>query len=121
MNIEGCDPLTLPMTQLLRGGCDNPWVRTMAAGKELYPIPVGQACHSAFVTGILTELRTKTMNLTQIAQNIATQPGVTMDDSAALRNLARTLTSQLHSWIPGHQKEAQEQELLHPCKLNLQN
>ena len=109
-NIAGYDPLTLPLSRVLRGGSDNFWLRILASGKAVYLVPMGEVSHSAFVTAILTEFRNRGLDLTQVAQSRATQEGLTLDDSAALRHFATTMTSQLQAWIPNPQHEAQAQD-----------
>ena len=40
-DIEGCDPLTLPLCKLFYQGCENFWLRKLAAGKEVYVATMG--------------------------------------------------------------------------------
>ena len=109
-NIAGYDPLTLPLSRVLRGGSANFWLRILASGKAVYLVPMGEVSHMAFVTAILTEFRRRGLDLTQVAQSRATQEGFNLEDSAALLHFASIMTSQLQAWIPNPQQEAQTQE-----------
>ena len=61
-NIAGCDPLTLPLSLVLRGCCENPWLRIMASGKAVYLVPMGEVSQITFVTGLLTKIRHRGMD-----------------------------------------------------------
>lgn len=41
LDIEGCDPLSLPLAALLYQQANNFWLRKLAHGRELYIIPTG--------------------------------------------------------------------------------
>ena len=70
---------------------------------------MGEASHSNFLAGILTEFRNRALDITQVAQNRATQDSLNLEDTAALRHFASTMASQLQALIPNPQREAQEQ------------
>ena len=108
--LAGYDPLTLPLSRVLRGGSANFWLRILASGRNIYLAPMGEASHLAFVTALLTEFRQRGLDLTQVAQNRAAQEGLNLEDSAALLHLASSMTSRLQAWIPNPQQEAQAQE-----------
>ena len=40
-DIEGCDPLTVPLSKLLYQGSENFWLRKLAAGREVYVATMG--------------------------------------------------------------------------------
>ena len=46
LDIEGCDPLSLPLAALLYQQANNNWIRKLASGREMYLIPIHR------VTGI---------------------------------------------------------------------
>ena len=56
LDIEGCDPLALPLAALLYQQASNHWLRKLAHGRETYLIPTGDIA-AVFMTGLLTQLR----------------------------------------------------------------
>ena len=118
-NLAGYDPLTLPLSRVLRGGSADFWLRMLAAGRNIYLAPMGEASHLAFVTALLHEFRQCGLDLTQVAQNRAAQEGFTLEGSAALLHLASSMMSRLQTWIPNPQQEAQAQEKIAALKAEL--
>ena len=59
LDIEGCDPLSLPVAALLYQQANNHWLRKLAHGRELYLIPTGDIAAVVF-----TEASTWTKSLT---------------------------------------------------------
>eukprot|EP00435_Cladocopium_sp_Y103_P067928 s521_g30.t1 len=53
LDIEGCDPLALPLAALLYQQADNFWLRKLAHGRELYLIPTGDIATVVFGTELL--------------------------------------------------------------------
>ena len=41
-DIEGCDPLTVPLSKLLYQGSENFWLRKLATGREIYVATMGE-------------------------------------------------------------------------------
>ena len=41
LDVEGCDPLALPLAALLYRQANNHWLRNLAHGREMYLIPTG--------------------------------------------------------------------------------
>ena len=54
LDIEGCDPLKLPVAALLYQQANNFWLRKLAHGRELYLIPTGDIAAVVFMTELLT-------------------------------------------------------------------
>eukprot|EP00435_Cladocopium_sp_Y103_P035263 s211_g9.t1 len=48
LDVEGCDPLALPVAALLYQQADNFWLRKLAHGRELYIIPAGDIAALVF-------------------------------------------------------------------------
>ena len=59
LDIEGCNPLQLPVAALLYQQANNFWLRKLAHGRELYLIPTGDIAAVVFMTELLTQLRNK--------------------------------------------------------------
>lgn len=72
---------------------------------------MGEMSQCVFVTEILSEFRSRGIDLTQIAHNKAAQEGLTLDDSAAVQHFARVMAAQLHAWIPVSQQDVQLQTM----------
>ena len=54
LDIEGCDPLALPLAALLYQQANNHWLRKLAHGREMYLIPTGDIASVVFATGLLS-------------------------------------------------------------------
>ena len=74
-DIEGCDPLTVPLSKLLYQGSENFWLRKLAAGREVYVATMGEVSQVVFVSEILSQLRSRGIDLDKLAQHKALQDG----------------------------------------------
>ena len=70
---------------------------------------MGEVSQCVFVTEILSEFRSRGIDLTQVAHNKAAQEGLTLNDSTAIQHFAQVMAAQLHAWIPGSQHDVQVQ------------
>eukprot|EP00435_Cladocopium_sp_Y103_P073554 s935_g44.t1 len=68
LDIEGCDPLALPVAALLYQQADNFWRRKLAHGRELYLIPTGDIATVVFGTELLSQLRNRGIDMDRISQ-----------------------------------------------------
>ena len=73
LDIEGCDPLKLPVAALLYQQANNFWLRKLAHGRELYLIPTGDIAAVVFMTELLTQLRNKGVDLDKVSSCKARQ------------------------------------------------
>ena len=71
LDIEGCDPLKLPVAALLYQQANNFWLRKLAHGRELYLIPTGDIAAVVFMTELLTQLRNKGVDLDKVSSSRA--------------------------------------------------
>ena len=55
LDVEGCVPLALPLAALLCQQANNHWLRKLAHGSELYPIPAGDIAAVVFATELLPQ------------------------------------------------------------------
>ena len=67
LDIEGCDPLSLPLAALLYQQANNFWLRKLAHGREVYMIPTGDIAAVVFMTELLTQLRSKGVDLDKVS------------------------------------------------------
>ena len=79
LDIEGCDPLQLPVAALLYQQANNFWLRKLAHGRELYLIPTGDIAAVVFTTELLTQLRNKGVDLDKVSHSRARQDGKLLD------------------------------------------
>ena len=79
LDIEGCDPMHLPVEALLYQQANNFWLRKLAHGRELYLIPTGDIAAVVFTTELLTQLRNKGVDLDKVSHCRARQDGKPMD------------------------------------------
>ena len=79
LDIEGCDPLKLPVAALLYQQANNFWLRKLAHGRELYLIPTGDIAAVVFTTELLTQLRNKGVDIDKVCSSKARQDGKLLD------------------------------------------
>ena len=94
-DIEGCDPLTVPLSKLLYRGSENFWLRKLAAGREVYVATMGEVSQVVFVSEILSQLRSRGIDLDKLAQHKALQDGQALEKREAIQSLAKQIGDQL--------------------------
>jgi len=100
LDIEGCDPLRLPVAALLYQQANNFWLRKLAHGRELYLIPTGDIAAVVFTTELLTQLRNKGVDLDKVSHCRAWQDGKLMDKTSNTMPLNRSLISSTVGYRP---------------------
>ena len=108
-DIEGCDPLTVPLSKLLYQGSENFWLRKLAAGREVYVATMGEVSQVVFVSEILSQLRTRGIDLDKLAQRKALQDGHALEKREAIQSLAKQIGDQLQRWSPSIQADTSSQ------------
>ena len=108
-DIEGCDPLTVPLSKLLYQGSENFWLRKLAAGREVYVATMGEVSQVVFVSELLSQLRTRGIDLDRLAQHKALQDGHAMEKREAIQSLAKQIGDQLQRWSPSIQADTSSQ------------
>ena len=99
LDIEGCDPLKLPVAALLYQQA-NFWLRKLAHGRELYLIPTGDIAAVVFMTELLTQLRNKGVDLDKVSSSRARQDGKLLDKTNNTKYAAQQVADLIHSWVP---------------------
>ena len=101
LDIEGCDPLKLPLAALLYQQANNFWLRKLAHGRELYLIPTGDIIAAVvFMTELLTQLRNKGVDLDKVSSSKARQDGKFLDKTNNTKYAAQQIADLIHSWVP---------------------
>ena len=108
-DIEGCDPLTVPLSKLLYQGSENFWLRKLAAGREVYVATMGEVSQVVFVSEILSQLRSRGIDLDKLAQHKALQDGHALEKREAIQSLAKQIGDQLQRWAPTTQADTSSQ------------
>ena len=100
LDIEGCDPLSLPLAALMYQQANNLWLRKLAHGREVYLISTGEIATVVFITELLTQLRTRGVDLDRVSHSRARQDGKLMDKTNNTKYAAQQIADIIHSWVP---------------------
>ena len=100
LDIEGCDPLKLPVAAPLYQQANNFWLRKLAHGREVYLIPTGDIAAVVFTTELLTQLRNKGVDMDKVASCKARQDGKLLDKTNNTKYAAQQVADLIHSWVP---------------------
>ena len=108
-DIEGCNPLTVPLSKLLYQGSENFWLRKLATGREVYVATMGEVSQVVFVSEILAQIRGRGIDLDCLAQHKALQDGLTLDKKEAIQHLTKLIADQMQKWLPVTQTDSGSQ------------
>lgn len=100
LDIEGCDPLHLPLAALLYQQANNFWLRKLAHGRELYLIPTSDLATVVFAAELLSQLRNRGIDLDKVAQVRARQDNQTLDKTANTKYAAKLIAEHIQEWVP---------------------
>eukprot|EP00435_Cladocopium_sp_Y103_P024226 s4263_g5.t3 len=100
LDIEGCDPLALPVAALLYQQADNFWLRKLAHGREIHLIPTGDIAAVVFGTELLSQLRNRGIDLDRVSQCRARQDGQTLDKINNTKYAAKVVAEYIQQWVP---------------------
>ena len=95
LDIEGWDPLSLPLAASLYQQANHHWIRKLASGREMYPIPTGDIASVVFMTELL-----RGMDLDRVAMTKARQEWKLMDKTSNTKYVAQVIAQFMQSWIP---------------------
>jgi len=100
LDIEGCDPLALPLAALMYQQANNFWLRKLAHGREVYLIPTREIATVVFITELLTQLRSRGVDLDRVSHSRARQDGKLLDKTNNTKYAAQQIADIIHSWVP---------------------
>ena len=120
-DIEGCDPLTVPLSKSLYQGSANYWLRKLATGREVYVATMGEVSQVVFVSSILSQLRSRGIDLDKLAQHKALQDGQALEKKEAIQSLAKLVGDQLQRWYPTIQADPSSQHKIADCRVGSQD
>ena len=112
LDIEGCDPLKLPVAALLYQQANNFWLRKLAHGREVYLIPTGDIAAVVFMTELLTQLRNKGVDIDKVASCKARQDGKLLDKTNNTKYAAQQVADLIHGWVPTRTADPETQHEL---------
>ena len=99
-NIEGCDPLLIPLCSLLYAGVNNHALRRIAAGRETYIVPTSDLPTCVFFTHLNRELKQRNIDIDRAAQTFCRTKGEVLDRSDACKRAAQEIASIIQQWVP---------------------
>ena len=112
LDIEGCDPLKLPVAALLYQQANNFWLRKLAHGREVFLIPTGDIAAVVFTTELLTQLRNKGVDIDRVSSSKARQDGKLLDKTQNTKYAAQQVADIIHSWVPTKSADPDTQQEL---------
>ena len=98
LDIEGCDPLALPLAALLCQQVKNHWLRKLAHGREMYLIPTGDIAAEVFTTELLTQLRNRGVDINRVAMVRSRQDGKVREKTSNSKYIAQVIAQQMQGW-----------------------
>ena len=108
-DIEGCDPLTVPLSKLLYQGSENFWLRKLATGREVYVATMCEVNQVVFVSEVLSQIRSRGLDLDRLAQHKALQDDHTLEKKEAIQYITKLLVDQMQRWAPTTQPDTGSQ------------
>jgi hypothetical protein len=69
-DIEGMDPLQVPLWKFLYQGLHNTWLRRVAYGRETFVLPFDNIGTTVFVAELVSQLRTRNVDLDNLERQI---------------------------------------------------
>ena len=113
-DIEGMDPLQVPLWKFLCQGIHNTWLRRIAYGRETFVIPFDNIGTTAFIAELVAQLRYRNVDLDKLATYKSRSAGQFVNQKEATQNMAKEIAQLLQSWLPSHPPadQASQQRIL---------
>ena len=89
--IEGMDPLQVPLWKFLCQGLHNTWLRRIAYGRETFVIPFDNIGTTVFVAELVSQLRTRNVDLDKLAAFKSRAAGQFVDQKEATQKWPKNL------------------------------
>ena len=99
-DIEGMDPLQVPLWKFLYQGLHNTWLRRVAYGRETFVLPFDNIGTTVFVAELVSQLRTRNVDLDKLATFRSRSAGQCVNQKEATQNMAKDVAQLLQSWLP---------------------
>ena len=109
LDVEGCDPLSLPLAAMMYQQANNHWLRKLAHGRELYLIPTGDITAVAFTTELLSQLRNRGIDLDRVSHFKARQDGKLLGKTANAKYAAQQIAELIQIWLPARTTDPDSQ------------
>ena len=79
---------------------NNLWLRKLAWGRELYLVPVENLAGVVFTTELLSQLRTRGIDIDRVCQHKTRQEGKTLDKTGTTKFAAQLIAEHIQNWLP---------------------
>ena len=99
-DIEGMDPLQVPLWKFLYQGLHNSWLRRIAYGRETFVLPFDNIGTTVFIAELVSQLRTRNVDLDKLATFKSRSAGHFVNQKEATQNMAKEVAQLLQSWLP---------------------
>ena len=90
----------MPLSKLHYQGSENFWLRKLATGREVYVATMGEVNQVVFVSEILSQIRSRGLDLDRLAQHKALQDDHTLEKKEAVQYITELLVDQMQRWGP---------------------
>ena len=99
-DIEGMDPLQVPLWKFLYQGLHNTWLRRVAYGRETFVLPFDNIGTTVFIAELVSQLRTRNVDLDKLATFRSRSAGQFVNQKEATQSMAKEVAQLLQSWLP---------------------
>ena len=99
-DIEGMDPLQIPLWKFLYQGLNNTWLRRIAHGRDVYILPFDNIGTTVFFAELAQQLRSRNLDLDRLAGFRCKQQNVFMQQKEATQHMAKEVAQIMQSWLP---------------------
>ena len=99
-DIEGMDPLQIPLWKFLYQGLNNTWLRRIAHGRDVFVLPFDNIGTTVFIAELVQQLKSRNLDLDRLASYRCKQQGVFLQQKEATQHMAKELAQIMQSWLP---------------------
>ena len=99
-DIEGIDPLQVPLWNFLYQGLQNTWLRRIAYGRKTFVLRFDNIGTTVFVAQLISQLRSRNIDLDRLAAHKSRNSGQNMPQKEATKQMAREVAQLMQSWPP---------------------
>ena len=99
-DIEGMDPLQIPLWKFLYQGWNNTWLRRIAHGRDVFVLPFDNIGTTVFVAELVQQLKARNLDLNRLAAFRTRQQGTQLQQKEATQYMAKEIAQLMQSWLP---------------------